>query len=181
MLLNDNEEGQCSHGTFLLSIAYESMFGNEQKTSTRWQQHHSQPVWQQQLQESRLLTWHLSVSGKDYIQYLICCDRGERCLSNTRVQHIHCSCVAGVKFGWQKLVYSKTGCSASSPQELAPTHTTTFTSFIHTQSTLKKCSRRTNCVQTHCTSVTTKAAMFINQECMVAAKGRQWESSPVFG
>lgn len=50
------------------------------------------------------------------------------------VQHIHSK---SVKFGWQKCVYTKTGCPASSQQELAPTDTTAFTSFIHTQSTLK--------------------------------------------
>lgn len=113
--------------------------------------------------------WHDTEVSVERITYSIWYVGTE---ADAAVQHIHCSCVAGVKSGWQKLVYTKTGCSASSPQELAHTHTTTFTSFIHTQSTLKKCSRRTNCVQTHCTSVTTKAAMFINQECTVAAKGR---------
>lgn len=85
------KEGHCSHDTFLLNSAYESLFDNEQKTSTRWQQHHSQPVWQQQLCESRLLTWHWSVSGKDYIQYLICWDRSGRCCPTHSLQ-LCCRC-----------------------------------------------------------------------------------------
>lgn len=68
-----------------------------------------------QLNKSCLLTLHWKVRGKDYRQYLVCCDKSESCRLIPS-QQLCCRC----NFGWQKCVYTKTGCSANSPQEPAP-------------------------------------------------------------